>query len=1057
MQCEWQNQHILAKNREPAHATSISYPSPEAAFTFERNLSPYFTLLNGQWKFHYLPFADACPNGFERPGFDASSWDSIPVPSNWQMLGYGKPNYTNVAYPYPVNPPYVPDDNPIGLYRSDFNIPVAWKERQIFIVFEGVNSAFKLWINGQEVGYSQGSHLPSEFNITHFIHTGENTLAVQVFQWSDGSYLEDQDMWRLSGIFRDVYLVAAPQVHIRDVYINTNLDNAYENATLTVKSYIKNYNNDKCQNYSVIAELYDDKSNRVLQSESSITLETGEETTLEMQSAINNPAKWSAEIPYLYTLLLSLKSEDGILFETQSFTVGFRKVEIKNQQLLVNGTSVKLKGVNRHDTHPDLGHAVSRESMIKDIILMKQHNINTVRTSHYPNDPYWLDLCDRYGLYVIDETDLECHGFAITGNINELSDDPEWEQAYIDRVERMVERDKNHPSVIIWSLGNESGYGRNHNAMANWIRERYADRPIHYEGAHDAHVVDIVSTMYPSVDKLTDEGKKTDDPRPFFMCEYAHAMGNGPGNLKEYWEAIYQYPRLIGGCIWEWVDHGIRQYTETGEEWFAYGGDFGDQPNDGNFCIDGLNFPDRIPHSGLIEYKKIIEPVKVQAVNLQSGIFTITNLYDFLSLKHLDGYWQIKCDGKAIQHGKLTSLDIDAGQSLTITIPYTLPSAKTENEYWINFTFVLNADTPWAKQGFEIAWAQFKLPVETLSLYIDSSDMENLIRNESKNAIEIIGNNFKLLFDKHYGKIISYVYNGKDLIHDGPRINLWRAPTDNDVHQAKLWKQIGLDRLISRISDISYTAINPQTVKINVSQVLAPYSLKPVCDSKITYTIYGNGDVDISANLSFCIEPPQLWHMMPPEFMHVLHASNIAWEQIPKALPLSMLYLPRIGMEMQVPKGIEMFEWYGRGPHENYVDKKESAKIDIYKSTIDEQHVPYIRPQENGNKLDVRWAAVTDLQGDGWLIMGKPMFNISVHHYTTHDLTQAEHTYELPHRDETTINIDYAKGGLGSNSCGPEPLDKYKLKPENVTFGFILRPFSKNSTSPNSLSKIYPL
>lgn len=1026
MECEWQNQHILARNREPAHATLIPYADASTAQSFERGLSPYFKLLNGQWKFYYAPYPEACPKGFEDPAYNVESWDSIPVPSNWQMLGYDKPNYTNVAYPYPVDPPYVPDDNPIGLYRRDFAIPSDWQDKQIFLSFQGVNSAFNVWVNGHEVGYSQGSHLPSEFNITPYVKPGTNVLAVRVYKWSDASYLEDQDMWRLSGIFRDVYLMATPNVHMRDVYITTDLDQQYTDAVLSTKVYIKNYSTSKASSYTMSMQLLDDKGNIIMEKNDigNISLDAQEETIIKVDSQVPCPRKWSAEDPALYTLLLILKDTNGYITEVESFAVGFRKITIENQQLLVNGIPVKLKGVNRHDTHPDLGHAVSLDSMIKDITLMKQHNINTVRTSHYPNDPRWLDLCDRYGLYVIDETDLECHGFGVTGNINQISDDPDWEEAYIDRVQRMVERDKNHPSVIIWSLGNESGYGRNHDAMATWIRQHESTRPIHYEGAHDAEVVDIVSVMYPTVERLIAEGQRTDDPRPFFMCEYAHAMGNGPGNLKEYWKAIYKYPRLIGGCIWEWVDHGIRQYTASGEEWFAYGGDFDDHPNDGNFCIDGLNFPDRVPHTGLIEYKKIIEPVKVEPIDISAGTFKISNLYNFISLEHLEGSWSLTQDGKVIDQGSLPPLKVPAGQSMMVTIPYTKPVAKARTEYWLNFSFTLNKDTIWAHRGFELAWAQFKLPIETpTAIPIALASMPELCLKETEYTITVTGHDFEVIFDKHYGRISAYNYHGMPLIYQGPRINLWRAPTDNDVHQAELWKKAGLNRLMSRVTKLSSTMLKPQAVQVKVSQVLAPYSLAPVCYGDITYTIYGNGDIDVSARIS-----PR--------------------EDLP--------HLPRIGIEMQLPKGLEQFTWYGRGPHENYIDKKESAPIGIYSGTVDEQHVPYIRPQENGNKSDVRWASISDLRGMGWLIIGKPTFNISVHHYTAEDLTQAQHTYELIHRDETIVNIDYEQDGLGSNSCGPGPLEKYQLLPKDVQFEFLLRPFSKDAISPIASSKQLP-
>ena len=605
---DWENPQQLSRNREPAHATLYPFPDETAALSCDRMQSSYFKLLNGDWRFWYSAIGDQLPTRFEDPVFDDTGWACLPVPSNWQMHGYGKPHYTNVAYPYPVDPPHVPQENPVGIYRRTFTVPAAWAGQQIFLTFGGVDSAFYVWMNGRMLGYSQGAHMPSEFNITQYLHAGENTLVVQVYQWSDGSYLEDQDMWRLSGIFRDVYLTSTNDLHIHDVRVRTLLDADYTDATLGVQVTLKNCSVQTPSGYRVVARLLSHDGIVVAQHDfpELSSLNSGEDTMPEMQIAVQRPHKWNAEEPYLYTLLITLADSAGKTLEVQSLRVGFRQVEVRAQQLLVNGVAIKLKGVDRHDTHPDLGHAVPYESMLQDITLMKQHNINTVRTSHYPNDPRWYDLCDQYGMYIVDEADLECHGFGITGDINEISDDPAWEAAYVDRAERMVERDKNHACIIIWSLGNEAGYGRNHDAMAAWIRAHDPTRLIHYEGAFDAKVVDIVSVMYPKVDYLIQQGSKTDDARPFFMCEYAHAMGNGPGNLKEYWEAIYAHPRLIGGCVWEWVDHGIRQHTSAGEEWFAYGGDFGDLPNDGNFCIDGLNFPDRIPHTGLTEYKKII-------------------------------------------------------------------------------------------------------------------------------------------------------------------------------------------------------------------------------------------------------------------------------------------------------------------------------------------------------------------------------------------------------------------------------------------------------------------
>lgn len=1010
---DWENPLILSRNREPAHATLYPFADEAGALSGNRTASPYFRLLNGDWSFCYMESPNKVPAGFENPAFDVSDWDRLPVPSNWQMHGYGKPNYTNVAYPYPVDPPRVPQDNPVGLYRHNFQAPAEWSNRSVFLTFAGVDSAFYVWVNGRMVGYSQAAHLPAEFNITSYLQAGQNTLAVQVFQWSDGSYLEDQDMWRLSGIFRDVYLTSTADAHIRDVRVRTMFDDEYRDAVLDVQIALRNYSAQVQSGFHVKATLLDDK--QVIASqvfECPDSLDGNTEISASVQTSIPNPRKWSADDPQLYSLVITLTDAAGNAVEAQKVNVGFRQVEVRNQQLLVNGVAVKLKGVNRHETHPELGHAVSYDSMVQDIVLMKQHNINTVRTSHYPDDPRWYDLCDRYGMYVVDEADLECHGFGITGNINQISGDPAWEAAYVDRAERMVERDKNHPSIIFWSLGNEAGYARNHDAMAEWIRAYDPTRLIHYEGAFDAAVVDVVSVMYPKVDYLIEQGRKQDDPRPFFMCEYAHAMGNGPGNFKEYWEAIYAHPRLIGGCVWEWVDHGIRQYTDDGAEWFAYGGDFDDHPNDGNFCIDGLLFPNRVPHTGLIEYKRIIQPVLVEAIDLQVGSIKITNRYDFISLGHLDVNWSVDEDGVMLDQGRLSPLNVAPGETSEVTVPYTFPSAKAGATYWLTLAFTLRSATKWALVGHEVAFAQFELPLKVPAPVIHLNQLPGISVNDGADAIHIKGDDFELSFDRWRGTIGSWTRNGMEMIERGPLLNIWRAPTDNDVHIAKEWIRAGLNRMIHRTDDVRITRTTAQAVQIEIRSALAGYSLHPALWCTYTYSIYGNGDVVIHTAVS----PAQ-------------------------GLPV----LPRLGLQLILPEGFDNMTWYGRGPHEAYRDRKESARMGLYAGTVQEQYVPYVRPQENGNKADVRWAAITNARGAGLVAAGMPTINVSAHHYTTENLTNATHTYELERIMATILNLDHEHNGLGSNSCGPTPLEKYLLKPDPCSFSVRLSPCMANT------------
>ncbi|MBU4201147.1 MAG: DUF4981 domain-containing protein [Verrucomicrobia bacterium] len=1029
---DWENPLVLERNREPPHATLLPYSDSASARRNERGVSPWFRLLNGDWKFNYVQSPAAVPPQFYDVAFQDDAWATIPVPGNWQMHGYGKPVYTNVQYPFPLDPPHVPDDNPVGCYRRQFVTPDHWQGRQVFLHFAGVDSAFYVWVNGRQAGYSQGSHMPSEFNITAHIRPGVNTLAVQVFQWSDGSYLEDQDMWRLSGIFRDVFLVATPVVHMRDVAVRTCLDDRNADAVLELKVALKNYAEASGAGYRVDFQLLNEAGQSAATGTlgNALTLKGGDEKCLAADIPVRAPRKWNTEEPNLYALVLTLTGSDGAVVEVESVNVGFRRVEIKNRQLWINGVAVKLRGVNRHEFHPDLGHVVSYDWMLKDIRLMKQHNINTVRTSHYPDDPRWYDLCDRYGIYLVDEADLETHGFGYSAP-DIPAREPLWKDAFVDRAIRMVERDKNHPSVVIWSLGNESGYGPNHDVMADWIRQADPTRPIHYERAGNADKVDMVSTMYPSVEELIKEGRRQDDSRPFFMCEYAHAMGNGPGNLKEYWDAIREHPRLIGGCIWEWVDHGIRRRTAAGEEWFAYGGDFGDHPNDGNFCIDGLTFPDRVPHSGLIEYKKILEPVVVEAVDLPAGRVTITNRHDFISLLHLQAHWILKRDDEILEQGDLPVLDVPAGGTMNVTVPYAVPKPEPGALYWLELSFTLAQDTLWAVRGHEVAWSQFQVPLEAAAPHpVRVADMPPLHMAQDNDRVTITGQEFQLIFNRRSGFMEAWQYQGVSLVLRGPRLQVWRAPTDNDARaMAKEWIAYGYNRLQHRTARVEFREINPGLIVLEAETVVAAYATPwgtPLMTCAYHYEICGSGDVVIRMSVAFGTVPQEI----PP--------------------------LPRLGLGLTLPGAFNRFSWYGRGPHESYCDRKESARVGVYQGLVQEQYVPYIRPQENGNKTDVRWAAVTDERGLGLLAVGMPLLEMSVHHYAAEDFTRAKHTYDLTRRNETILNLDYRQGGLGSNSCGPGPLSQYLLLPRDVSFSMRLKPFSKEIDLPMRLSRLAP-
>jgi len=1031
---DWENLKVLHRNRMPDRAYYIPYHDVDSALVGQPGASRYFKLLNGIWKFSYSQTPAESPEGFYREDYDVSAWDDIEVPLSWQLAGYGRPHYTNVIYPFPVDPPRTPTENPTGCYRRDFYIPEDWEGHRICLRFEGVDSAFHVWVNGREVGYSQGSRLPSEFDITRLVRTGRNSVSVRVYQWCDGSYIEDQDMWWLSGIFRDVYLIARPKLHLYDFFIKTQLDEEYRDAVLNIKAFFNNYSKCEASGYRMEIDLLDAQGSSVLQQPWScdISVPGGDQKTLEVEIPVSNPEKWSAEYPYLYKLLFIIKDDQGQVQEVIPSRVGFRNIELRDGNFLVNGVPIMIKGVNRHDHHPDLGRAVPLEAMIKDVILMKRHNINTVRTSHYPNDPRFYDLCDEYGLYVIDEADLECHGFTVIDDLNQLSDNPEWQDAYVERMVRMVERDKNHPSIIMWSLGNESGFGCNHEAMAAKAREIDPTRLIHYEGETSSifdkedlepKAADVYSTMYTSVEKMAEVGQMTSMKRPHILCEYAHAMGNGPGGLKEYWDVFYKYKRLQGGCVWEWLDHGIRQKTADGQEYFAYGGDFGDQPNDGNFVIDGLLFPDRTPSPGLLEYKKVLEPVKVEEMDLQKGKVRIINRYDFISLDHLLLSWDVKADGQVIQKGCLDMPHIKAGDSEIVDIPVEMPKcAKPGTDYWLNISFILANDTLWAEKGYELAWAQFKLPDESPAqpvIHVASSPP--LSFEQQENTLFVRGADFEMAFDRVRGLLKRWDYQGMNMLVRGPKMNFWRAPTDNDVHEAAMWRRAGLDQLQHRIDGMHWEECSENHIKVRVSSRIAP----PVYDWGIlchyTYDIYGSGDV-------------------------ILEVHGIPQGKLPATLP-------RIGLQMALIKQLDMVSWYGRGPGESYSDSKLANRFGIYRCSVDDLYTPYVRPQENGNRTDTKWVAFTNTRGIGLMAVGMPKFDFSAHWFTTQDLDKATHTYELVKRDFITLNLDYQQHGLGTASCGPGQLPQYKLLPHEFKYRLRLTPFSKDAISDTELGK----
>ncbi|TYP74126.1 beta-galactosidase subunit alpha [Paenibacillus methanolicus] len=1019
---DWDNLAVLERNRVKSRAYFIPYSDRAGALSYDRGSSPWFKSLNGVWKFHYAQGPEWAPEDFFEERYDSSSWDDIQVPSHWQLKGYGHPHYTDLYYPFPVDPPHVPNDNPTGSYVREFELPPHWDGRTVAVKFDGVDSAFHVWVNGAFVGYSQGSRLTSEFDLTPYVKPGINRMAVRVYQWSDGTYLEDQDMWYLSGIFRDVYLISEPSsVRIADYRIVTELDARYCDATLAVKAELVGEH----PQGEVGLHLLDQEGKLIASAVSGIVSDADHRATVVFAIPVTKPALWSAESPTLYHLTISVADQHGRVVETVAQRVGFRKIEVKDGQFLVNGRAILLKGVNRHDHHPDTGRAVTLSTMMQDVVMMKQHNINAVRTAHYPNDPRFYDLCDEYGLYVMEETDLETHGFELLGNISRLSDDPAWQEAYVDRVRRMVERDKNHPSILFWSLGNESGFGCNFRAMSAWCKQTDPTRLIHYEEDRESEVCDVVSTMYSSVEKMTGFGQLADHPKPHILCEFAHAMGNGPGGLKPYFDTFDAYRRLQGGFVWEWIDHGIRRKTAGGKVDYAYGGDYGDEPNNGNFVIDGLIRPDRTPSPGLIEYKKIIEPVRIESIH--GHRIRVTNRYDFISLDHLYADWSVTADGRTVQSGVLTLPPIGPGESAELDVPVRsdvrLPGAENEAERWLNIGFSLAADCNWGERGHEVAWAQLALEAAAHGDQDESAavilPVRSLSCREEGRQLVLENDLFRMAFDARQPGIGSLRINGQELLRRGPHLNFWRAPIDNDMYVLPDWRKAHLDKLSERIDVCRWERVDEGTVRITWASRIAPPVFEWGFRCETTYTVTSSGLITIDVH------------------------------GVPEGKPPAML--PKIGLQLELPAEMDDVRWYGRGPGENYADSKEAGRFGVYRKSVDELFTSYIYPQENGNRTDVRWVSVTDGSGIGLLAAGMPTLEFSARRYTDADLEAAKHASDLVPRDFITLNLDYRQNGLGSNSCGPAQAPDCAVTSEEFRFRMLMKPYLSEDAAPERL------
>lgn len=1013
---DWENPALPALNRLPMRPGLAPCPDESTARQRDPAASPWALSLDGVWKFHFTPNPFQLPQSFERPEFDDTTWAGIEVPGNWTMQGYDKPIYSNIKMPIPHNPPLVPvEDNPTGLYRRVFDLPANWQGRRVVLHFGGVESFFYLWVNGQKVGFSKDSRLPAEFDITPFLRPGRNLIAAKVLRWCDGAYLEDQDHWRMAGIFRSVWLFAFPApFHLVDVFARPEVAEDLRRANLRVIARLGGETR-AASGARIAMQLFDPSGAPLFPDyvEGLFTFDENQPDQVTLTSAMEAPRLWSHETPHLYTLVVRLSNSAGQPLQYEAHRIGFRRVEVRNRQLLINGKAVYIRGVNRHEFDETRGKTLTLDSMLADIRLMKQHNINAVRLSHYPNDPRWYDLCDEYGLYLWDEANLETHAL-----YNRLCHEPDWRLAFLERGARMVERDKNHPSVIVWSLGNESGYGPNHDLMAGWIRGYDPSRPLHYEGAISPDweggrfASDLVCPMYPAIERIVDFALNHNDPRPLIMCEYAHAMGNSVGNLKEYWEAIETHPGLQGGFIWDWVDQGILQTDSRGRRYWAYGGDFGDTINDMNFCLNGLVFPDRMPHTALLEAQKLFQPVQAHLLDPNSGLVEIHNRYDFSTLAHLRGGWEFVRDGQVLQSGPLPTLNTPPGETITLQIPYALPADDLPGERWLNLRFTLAEATAWAPAGHRVAWEQLPLPSPKLSVPLAFSPQARPLITQTEEEIRLQNGNLALTFSRTSGLLTGFDWQGHALLQRAPQLNAWRAPTDNDgfkwAPQLKDkmlygWLEAGLNRIEHQLESLEISPSGAVTARF-VSQ--AP-GVSAGFRHELTYSLLSETALRLDWSLT-CFGD------LPP--------------------------LPRLGLQLILPPGFETFTWLGRGPDESYPDRKAGVPLGLHRATVTEQYVPYIMPQEHGNKTDVRWAALSNNSGIGLLAMSEAPFQTSASHFTADDLFHAMHTCDLDPRPETYWNLDIAQCGLGSASCGPRTLPHYLVQPGDYHLRLLLRP-----------------
>ena len=989
-----ENLQKLHMGCEKNRAYYVPYGDLKTALSGDREQSNYLTLLSGcDWKFKYFLSYDEIPDELTYYDADISRFDDIPVPSNWQLHGYDKPEYINTRFAIPNDYPNVPKKNPAGVYVREFDIEELETEK--YLVFEGVDSCFYLYVNGEFAGYSQVSHMTSEFNITEYLKVGTNRITVVVLKWCDGTYIEIQDKWRMSGIFRDVYLLSRPKEHIKDIEVKTELSSDLCHADIKIKLETE-------IPVDTYVTLFDPEGAKIA---TVIPMDDG-----SVCVPLDNPVLWTAETPDLYTAIIESANE------FIPIKIGVRRVEIVDCVLKINNQAVKFKGVNRHDFNAFTGYHCTVEDMTRDLYKMKCHNINTVRTSHYPNDPRFLELCDRIGMYVMDETDLECHPGLLCPERDNLSDKPEWKAAYIDRVSRMVERDKNHACIFAWSMGNESNYGINIIEMIEWTKNRDGSRPVHYEGSNyfsdERNCTcykpepDINSVMYAPPQYGFEYANNTapDHERPLFLCEYSHAMGNGPGDTKDYWDVFYKEPKLAGGCVWEWFNHGLYAgKAENGKPKFLYGGDYGEKYHDGCFCVDGLIQPDGTPTPGLVNYKSVIQPVRVEAINAETGDFKVTNLYDFMFLSRLAGYYEITKFGKVIASGELDILATPPHGSTDIHIDYP---KNIGGICYIRIFFKNATESESIPYGYELASEQF--------LICDNAEWKSkpaILKasfSQTKSKIEIFSKSFSYTFSKIEGAFISLKYKNSELIEEPMQINAFHAPIDNE-RGLDYFYETGLNNAEISAKHTECLEEN-DCVKITVDYSLSAATFRPCVVGRSTYVVDGSGKISVSCT------------------------ANVKED---------IKFLPRFGLRAVMPKEFYNLSFFGRGPGESYPDMKQAGYIGEFKSVAEKEFVHFVRPQDNGNHTDTLWCAAYNKNKCGLLVSNPNGFDFSFLPYKQEEMIAVKHDFELPESQHSVLCFDYMHSGVGSNSCGPDLLPQYSLNEKQFTAEFSVKPFDR--------------